>query len=90
MTKPTEKFNFSEPILNTTKLGWIRLLVYNSVLNVNRRINQLLYASTLLEDDEDLPRTLSSDSSITSVLNYNHKGMTLLYSSNTPGACEIT
>ena len=31
MIKATEKFNFSEPILNTTKLGLIRLSVYNSV-----------------------------------------------------------
>ena len=37
MIKLTEKFNFSESILDTTKLGLIRLSVYNSVLNVNRR-----------------------------------------------------
>ena len=43
MIKPTEKFNFSQPILNTTKLGLIRLSVYNSVFNVNRRNNQFLY-----------------------------------------------
>ena len=30
MIKSTEKFNFSEPILNTTKLGLFRLSVYNS------------------------------------------------------------
>ena len=30
MIRPTEKFNFSEPIPNTTKLGLIRLSVYNS------------------------------------------------------------
>ena len=36
MIKPREKFKFSEPILNTTKLGLIRLSVYNSVFNVNR------------------------------------------------------
>ena len=41
--KPTKKFNFSEPILNTTKLGLIRLSVYNSVFNGNRRNNQFLY-----------------------------------------------
>ena len=29
MIKPTEKFNFSEPILITTKLGLIRLPVCN-------------------------------------------------------------
>ena len=43
MIKPTEKFNFSEPILNTTKLDLIRLSVYNSVFNVNRWNNQFLY-----------------------------------------------
>ena len=41
--KLTEKFNFSEPILNTTKLGLIILSVYNSMFNVNRRNNQFLY-----------------------------------------------
>ena len=40
MIKPTEKFNYTEPILNTTKLGVIRLSVYNSVFNVNRSNNQ--------------------------------------------------
>ena len=43
MIKPTEKFNFSEPILNSSKLDLIRLFVYNSVFNVNRRNNQFLY-----------------------------------------------
>ena len=43
MIKPTEKFNYSEPILNSSKLGLIRLSVYNSVVNVNRRKNQFLY-----------------------------------------------
>ena len=44
MTKTNRKvFNFSEPILNTTKLGLIRLSVYNSVFNVNVRNNQFLY-----------------------------------------------
>ena len=50
MIKPTEKFNFNEPILNTTKLGLIRLSVYNSVFNVNRNNNQFLYASTVIDD----------------------------------------
>ena len=44
MIKPTEKFNFNEPILNTTKLGLIRLSVSNSVFNVNRGNNQFLYS----------------------------------------------
>ena len=43
MIKPTPNFNFSEPLLNTTNLGFIRLLVENSVFNVNRRKNQFLY-----------------------------------------------
>ena len=43
MIKPTEKFNCSEPILKSSKLGLIRLSVYNSVCNVNRRNNQFIY-----------------------------------------------
>ena len=43
MIKPTEKFDFSEPILNSSKLGLIRLSVYNSVFNVKIRNNQFLY-----------------------------------------------
>ena len=94
MIKPIEKFNFSEPIINITKLGLIRLSVYNSVFNVNRRNNQFLYASTVIEDDEALPRALSSDPNInpistsspniTSILNHNYKGFPLLYSTITP------
>ena len=100
MIKPTEKFNFSEPILITTKLGLNRLSVYNSVFNLNRRNNQFLYASTVIEDDEALPRALSSDPNlnpistsspnITSILNHNYKGIPLLYSTITPGAYELT
>ena len=94
MIKPTEKFNFTEPILNTTKLGLFRLSVYNSVFNVNRRNNQFLHASTVIEDDEALPQALSSDRNLnlistsspnnTSILNYNYKGIPLLYSTITP------
>ena len=100
MMKLTEKFNFSEPILNTTKLGLIRLSVYNSVFNVNRRNNQFLYASTVIEYDEALLRALTCDPNlnpistsslnITSILNYNFKGIPLLYSTITPGAYELT
>ena len=46
MIKPNEKFNFNEPILNTTKLGLVRLSVYNSVFDVNRGNNQFLYSDT--------------------------------------------
>ena len=67
MIKPTEKFNFSEPILNKTKLGLIRISVYNSVFNVNRRNNQFSYASTVIEDDEALPRALSSDPNLSPI-----------------------
>ena len=104
MIKPTEKFIFSEPILNTTKLGLIRLSVYNSVFNVNRTNNQFLYASTVIEAEEALPQALCSDlnfthnpnpistssPNITSVLNYNYKGVPLLYSTITSGAYELT
>ena len=104
MIKPTEKINFSEPILNTTKLGLIRFSVYNSVFNVNRRINQFLYASTVIADEEALPQALSSDlnfahnpnpistsgPNITSILNYNYKRIPLLYSTIAPGAYELT
>ena len=43
MTKPTEKLNFSEPILNSSKLVLIGLSVYNSVFNMNRKNNQFIY-----------------------------------------------
>ena len=99
-----KKFNFSEPIFNTTKLGLIRLSVYNSVFNVNRGNNQFFYAITVIGDEEALPQALSSDPNlthnpnpistsspnITSVLNYNFKGVPLLYSTITPGAYELT
>ena len=42
MMTSTEKFNFSEPTFNTTTLGLIRLSVYNTVFNVNRRNDQFL------------------------------------------------
>ena len=113
--KPTEKFNFNEPISNTTKLGLIRLSVFNSVFNVNRRNNQFLYAinviegkairelasplrelaSPIQEPASPIAEPLNSnnnnntDSNITSVLNYNYKGIPLLYSTFTPGAYEL-
>ena len=104
MIKPTEKFNFSEPILNTTKLGLTRLSVYNSVFNVNRGNNQFLYASTVIGDDEALLQALSSDPNfthnpkpnsisspnITSILYYNYKGIPLLYSTIKLGAYDLT
>ena len=125
MTRATEKINFSEPILNTTKLGLIRLSVYNSVFNVNRRNIKILYISTVIEDASPIREPASpiaeplstntktitntntntnrerakppamaepliSNSNITSVLNYNYKGIPLLYSTITPGAYELT
>ena len=65
MIKSIEKFYYSEPILNTTKLGLTRLSVYNSVFNVKRRNNQYLYAGTVLDGDDDddaLAEPLSSNS----------------------------
>ena len=64
MTKPTEKF--SEPMLNTLKLGLIRLSVYNSVFNMNRRNNQSLYVSKFRDNDDAFAEPLISN--ITSVL----------------------
>ena len=43
MIKPTEKFNISEPILNSSKSGLIRLFLYNSVFNLNRGNTQFSY-----------------------------------------------
>ena len=48
MINPTEKFTFVESKINTKKLGWIRLSVYNSVFNVNRRNNQFLCEYSIL------------------------------------------
>ena len=98
MIKTTEKFNFSEPILNTTKLGLNRLSVYNSVFNVNRGNNQFLCAGTVLDDDDALAEPVISISNTNfsptsnniSFLNYNYKGIPLLYSTITPGAYELT
>ena len=43
MKKSTEKFNFSEPLLKSSKLGLVRLSAYNSVFNVNRRNKKFLF-----------------------------------------------
>ena len=69
------------------------------MFNINR-YNEQFYASTVLEGDDALAERLSSntdsststDSStnITSVFNYNYKGIPLLYSTITPGAYELT
>ena len=39
----TEKFYISEPIIKTSKINLIRLSVYKSVFNKNRRNNHFLY-----------------------------------------------
>ena len=44
MIKPTEKFNFSEPILNSSKISLFGLSVYHSGFNVIRGNNQFLYS----------------------------------------------
>ena len=43
MIKPNERFHFNNPILNTTKIGLIRLSVYNSVFNITERNNQFMF-----------------------------------------------
>ena len=72
--------------------------------NVNRRNNQFLYASTVIEGEEALPQAPSFDPNfthnpnpistsspnITSILNYKYKGIPLLYSTIIPGAYELT
>ena len=60
MIKSTEIFNFSEPILNAMRLGLIRLSVYNSVFNLNRRNYQLLYDSA----SSNINKNLTSYSTI--------------------------
>ena len=45
MVKSKERFNFSEPVLNTTNLGLIRLSVYNSVFIVNGNNNKFRFTS---------------------------------------------
>ena len=84
------------------------------MFNVNRRNNQFLYASTVIEGEaiqklaspirelaspirepaspiaEPLSSNNNTDSNITSVLNYNYKGISLLSSTITPGAYELT
>ena len=61
MIESTEKFNLSEHILITTKLGLIRLSVNNSVLKVNRRNNQFLYAGTVLDGEASVEPFQSVD-----------------------------
>ena len=65
MTKPTEKFNISEHILNTSKLGLIRLSVYNSVFNVNRGNNQFLNSETSVEPLHGWAKPISDNKTIT-------------------------
>ena len=43
--KPNERFHFNNPILNTTKMGLIRLSVYNSVFNITERNNQFKFTN---------------------------------------------
>ena len=71
---------------------------------MNRRNNQFFYASTVIEGEEALPQALNFDPNfahnpnpistsspnITSVLDFNYKGVPLLYSTITQGAYELT
>ena len=63
---------------NATRLGSIRLSVYNSVFNLNRGNNQFLYASEVLGSSNFSSNTNTStytntntSSNITSIPNYN-------------------
>ena len=96
MIKPIEKLNFSEPILNTTKLGFNRLSVYNSVFNfldgddaLAKPLSSNTYGETWAKPHTNT-NTITPLFFITSVLNYNNEGIPLLYSTITPGAYELT
>ena len=104
MIKSTERFIFSEPIPNVTRLGSIRLSVYDSVFSVNRTNNQFLYASVVLNSSSSSSSSntntntktnnISSSSSntssnITTVPNYNSNGTPILYSTIIPGAYDL-
>ena len=52
MIRPTENFNFGEPLLKTIKLDY-QFITYQ--FNVNRNNNQFLYASTVIEDGDGSP-----------------------------------
>ena len=45
MIKPNERFHFFNPILTTTKMGLIRLSVYNSVFNMTEGNNQFKFTN---------------------------------------------
>ena len=45
MIKTNERFHFNNPILNTTKMGLIRLSVYNSMFNITERNNQFKFTN---------------------------------------------
>ena len=45
MVKPNERFHFNNPILNTTKIGLIRLSVLNSVFNITERNNHFVFTN---------------------------------------------
>ena len=44
-TITNERFKLNDTIINTSKLGLVRLSVYNLVFNITERNNQFLYAS---------------------------------------------
>ena len=44
MTRPSKRFNFNKPTLNTTKLGLMGLSVCNSVFNVKEKKNIIDYS----------------------------------------------
>ena len=58
------------------------------MFNVNRRNNQFLYASTVIDNHGALAKPLILN--FISVLNYNYKGKPSLYSTISPDAYEST
>ena len=49
MKRPGEIFHFNEPILKTTKLGFIRLILHNSMFNITENNYQFIYSNRFLQ-----------------------------------------
>ena len=89
MIESTEKFIFSIPILNTTQLVLISLSFYKSLFNVNKRNNQFLYTSDILDSSSNPNASYNSSSNITSIPIYNN-WTPISHSTTTPGAFELS
>ena len=57
MTRATERFHFIKPILNATKLGFVRLSAYNSVFNLTEKNNKFSYSQKFLKNSFSVAST---------------------------------